>query len=77
MADLSVIGPTRAAFGYTTGNVYRAWAKAARVAPISDDVGEGAHLHWVGEKKTDKVLFWFHGTLPAACSSLSALIPWL
>ncbi|KIK60326.1 hypothetical protein GYMLUDRAFT_97084 [Collybiopsis luxurians FD-317 M1] len=45
----------------TSVDVYRGWAKANRVQPVIEDVGENAKLLWLTEKRTDRVLFYVHG----------------
>ena len=47
--------------GGSTGDVYRSWAAAKHLPLTSEEIGEGGHLHCIGEKQLDKVLLFFHG----------------
>ncbi|TFK59379.1 alpha/beta-hydrolase [Pluteus cervinus] len=50
---------------YLTGSssqaIYKKWTKANDLPRITEDIGEDAHLMWVGPKRTDKVILWLHG----------------
>ncbi|KAI0060633.1 alpha/beta-hydrolase [Artomyces pyxidatus] len=45
----------------TTGATYRKWACHNALEILSDDIGEGAQLHWIGPRRYDRVLLYFHG----------------
>ncbi|TFK36154.1 Alpha/Beta hydrolase protein [Crucibulum laeve] len=45
----------------TTPGVYETWVKANGMDVVVDDIGEDARLLWMGGKKTDKVILYFHG----------------
>ncbi|KAI0310752.1 Alpha/Beta hydrolase protein, partial [Amylostereum chailletii] len=56
------------ALGVPTGEVYKTWAKGAKVEVRTeavevdaDGVGHGGKLHWIGEKTLGKVVLHFHG----------------
>jgi hypothetical protein len=36
------------------------WAKRTKVNLIVEDIGEGAHLLWMGDKRTDRVILYVH-----------------
>ncbi|KAI0258603.1 Alpha/Beta hydrolase protein [Gloeopeniophorella convolvens] len=44
-----------------TGRVYATFARDNRLELVTEDVGEGARLHWIGPKKTERVFLYFHG----------------
>ncbi|KAJ6566879.1 Alpha/Beta hydrolase protein [Mycena capillaripes] len=44
-----------------TLEVYQEWAKKANIATTIDDLGEDAHLLWIGPKNLQHVLLIFHG----------------
>ncbi|THH09143.1 hypothetical protein EW146_g8773 [Bondarzewia mesenterica] len=41
--------------------VYVKWAKQNKVEVLSDDIGEGAKLHWIGPRRFDRIFLYFHG----------------
>ncbi|KAK7042714.1 Abhydrolase-3 domain-containing protein [Favolaschia claudopus] len=45
----------------TTIATYRKWTKQNGIPAVIDDVGEDAHVLWIGERRTDRVLFFCHG----------------
>ncbi|KAJ7765648.1 Alpha/Beta hydrolase protein [Mycena metata] len=45
----------------TTVTTYKRWSKQMKLDPIVDELGEDAHLMWIGPKRTDRVLFLCHG----------------
>ncbi|KAI0047847.1 alpha/beta-hydrolase [Auriscalpium vulgare] len=44
-----------------TGSTYVKWAQKNKLEVLSDDVGFGGKLHWVGPRRYDRVLLYFHG----------------
>lgn len=40
---------------------FLAWGKDNKVNITAEDIGEDAHMLWVGEKRTDRVLLYLHG----------------
>lgn len=50
---------------YISGTSSAAFAKWASqhqsIETCTDDIGEGAKLHWIGNKKSNKVMFHLHG----------------
>ncbi|KAJ7852125.1 Alpha/Beta hydrolase protein [Mycena leptocephala] len=48
------------AFG-TSLSVYEKWAKQMKMAPVIDELGDGARLLWIGPKRVERVLFYLHG----------------
>ncbi|THH12492.1 hypothetical protein EW146_g7644 [Bondarzewia mesenterica] len=49
------------AMGGTATPIYVKWAKQNKLKVLSDDIGEGAKLHWVGPQRFDRVFLFFHG----------------
>ncbi|KAF9461395.1 Alpha/Beta hydrolase protein [Collybia nuda] len=45
----------------TTRQVYETWAKQNGLPALVEEVGEDARLLWVGPKRTDRVIIYFHG----------------
>jgi hypothetical protein len=54
------------AFG-TSLSVYEKWAKQMKMAPVIDELGDGARLLWIGPKRVERVLFYLHGMHIALC----------
>ena len=55
-------------WGSTTA-LYEKWARQAKLEVLSDEIGEGAKLHWIGPRKFERVFLYFHGE----CSSYVSL----
>ena len=36
--------------------------KQAKIEPVVEEIGEDAKLLWIGQRQTDRVLLYFHGT---------------
>ena len=51
----------RYALGATTVQVYSVWARKNRVEALTDELPEGARLHWIGPRRKDRVILYFHG----------------
>lgn len=49
-------------FGVTTAEMYAAWAKKSGAEVLTDNLPEGATLHWIGPRRRDRVLLFLHGT---------------
>ena len=47
--------------GMTTAQAYAAWARKNHVEALTDELPEGAKLHWVGPRRQDRVILYFHG----------------
>ncbi|KAI0265806.1 Alpha/Beta hydrolase protein [Gloeopeniophorella convolvens] len=50
--------------GTTTAQAYEAWALATGQEALTDDLAEGARIHWIGPRhntENDRVLLYFHG----------------
>ncbi|KAJ7156532.1 Alpha/Beta hydrolase protein [Mycena crocata] len=45
----------------TTLATYKKWTKQAQLDPVVDELGDNAHLMWIGPKRVDRVLFFCHG----------------
>ena len=45
-----------------TTEAYLEFAKANKIAPVTDDIGNGAKGHWLGDKSAKVVLLYLHGT---------------
>lgn len=54
------IGQCQYLFGTTDKN-FKSWGKANQVDIAVDDIGDGAQLLWMGEKRTDRVILYLHG----------------
>ncbi|GLB44455.1 putative alpha beta hydrolase fold protein [Lyophyllum shimeji] len=44
-----------------TLQVYAAWAKKEGLSVLVDEIGEGARLLWIGPRRADRVVLYFHG----------------
>ncbi|KAH8977128.1 alpha/beta-hydrolase [Lactarius akahatsu] len=57
--------------GVTTSQMYRKWARSVKQEVLTDELPEGAKLHWIGPRRDashHKVFLYFHGggyVLPA------------
>ncbi|KAH9071479.1 alpha/beta-hydrolase [Lactarius deliciosus] len=52
----------KSALGLTTAQTYEAWARRTNGAEVlTDELPEGAKLHWVGPRRVDRVILYFHG----------------
>ena len=45
----------------STTPLYEKWARQAKLEMLSDEISEGAKLHWVGSRKYERVFLYFHG----------------
>ncbi|KAJ7041879.1 Alpha/Beta hydrolase protein [Mycena alexandri] len=45
----------------STLTTYKRWTKQIKLEPVVDELGENAHLMWIGPKRVDHVLFFCHG----------------
>lgn len=45
----------------TTLQVYSAWAKQSGLPVLVDEIGGGARLLWIGPRRMDRVVLYFHG----------------
>ncbi|KAJ7637934.1 Alpha/Beta hydrolase protein [Mycena polygramma] len=46
----------------TTFSVYTKWAQGIKMPVTVDELGEDARLLWIGPKRTDRVLYFCHGS---------------
>jgi hypothetical protein len=54
----------------TTRGVYNTWCKHVKQEPHAEAIGEGANLFWIGERKLEKVILFFHGESTSLSVSL-------
>jgi len=40
--------------------------RQAKMEPVVEEIGEDARLLWIGHRRTDRVLLYFHGTFGEA-----------
>ncbi|KAI0249959.1 Alpha/Beta hydrolase protein [Lactifluus subvellereus] len=45
----------------TTAQAYATWARKADAEVLTDELPEGAKLHWIGPRRMDRVLLYLHG----------------
>ncbi|KAH9959257.1 Alpha/Beta hydrolase protein [Russula dissimulans] len=60
----------------TTAQVYAEWARKSGVEALTDELPEGARLHWIGPRREDRVVLYFHGggyVFPASMDHLNML----
>ena len=50
------------ASGETTAEVYATWARKSNTDVLTDELSEGAALHWIGPRRKDHVFLFLHGT---------------
>ena len=55
------VSELRSMFGATTAQAYAAWARKNRAEALTDELPEGAKLHWIGPRREDRVILYFHG----------------
>ena len=48
-------------FGTTTAEMYALWAKKSGAEVLTDNLPEGAALHWIGPRRRDRVFLFLHG----------------
>lgn len=48
-------------FGTSSTEAYEKWTRKHKLESLTDDIDEGAKLHWVGPRLYDRVLLWLHG----------------
>ena len=51
------------AFAVTTAEMYATWARKSGADELTDELSEGATLHWIGPRRKDRVFLFLHGTL--------------
>lgn len=51
--------------------------KNTKQEPIVDDLGQGAKLMWLGEKRTDKVFLYLHGASLISCPAADTVLTFL
>ena len=51
-------------FGFreTTAELYVAWARKSGAKVLTNELSEGATLHWIGPRREDRVFLFLHGT---------------
>jgi len=48
--------------GLTTAETYVTWARKNGADVLTDELSEGATLHWIGPRREDRILLFLHGT---------------
>jgi hypothetical protein len=48
--------------GMTTAETYATWARKSGADVLTDELSEGATLHWIGPRRKDRVFLFLHGT---------------
>ena len=48
--------------------VYENFMKQAKMEPVVEEIGEDTRLLWIGQRKIDRALLYFHGTFGEASS---------
>ena len=51
----------KSAFGMTTAQACAAWARKNNAEVLTDELLEGTKLHWIGPRREDRVILYFHG----------------
>jgi len=46
----------------TTAEMYAMWARKNGADVLTDELSEGATLHWIGPRRKDRVFLFLHGT---------------
>jgi hypothetical protein len=55
----------KSAVGLTTAQTYEAWARRTNGTEVlTDELPEGAKLHWIGPRRVDRVILYFSGARP-------------
>jgi len=47
--------------GATTAEMYATWAHKSGADVLTDQLSEGATLHWIGPRRQDRVFLYLHG----------------
>ncbi len=47
--------------GLTTAEIYATWARKSGAEVLTDELSEGATLHWIGPRREDRVFLFLHG----------------
>ena len=56
----------------TTSQMYRTWARSVKQEILTDNLPEGAKLHWIGPRRDEshhKVFLFFHGESCSPCTA--------
>ncbi|KAF8489444.1 alpha/beta-hydrolase [Russula emetica] len=48
-------------FRVTTAEMYATWARKSGADVLTDELSEGATLHWIGPRRKDRVFLFLHG----------------
>ena len=48
-------------FSVTTAEMYARWARKSGADVLTDELSEGATLHWIGPRREDRVFLFLHG----------------
>ena len=48
-------------YGASTAEMYARWASKSGAEVLTDELSEGATLHWIGPRREDRVLLFLHG----------------
>jgi hypothetical protein len=55
----------KSAVGLTTAQTYEAWARRTNGTEVlTDELPEGAKLHWIGPRRVDRVILYISGARP-------------
>ena len=57
-------------FQMTTADMYGVWARKCGADVLTDDLPEGAALHWIGPRRKDRVILFLHGACFTALFNL-------
>jgi hypothetical protein len=60
------ISELRSMLGATTAQAYAVWARKNCAEALTDELPEGAKLHWIGPRREDRVILYFHGAYPSS-----------
>jgi hypothetical protein len=61
----------------TTAAIYRTWSGHVKQDPNVEAIGEAANLLWIGERKLEKVILYFHGEPALQCYNNLLMCRWL
>jgi len=64
----------RSTTGVATAPAYAAWARKDHAEVLTDELPEGAKLHWVGPRREDRIILYFHGAYTIFFFSSSSFV---
>jgi len=61
LSKVQNVSDVKILFGVTTADMYAWWASKSGAEVLTDELSEGATLHWIGPRREDRVFLFLHG----------------